>query len=79
MKTRHLMAGLTALALTVSGAAFADNIYKWTDDEGNVHYGDAPPAARPLPATKPPSACMKISWHSCAIASPNTLSTIAIT
>lgn len=42
MKTRHLMAGLTALALTVSGAAFADNIYKWTDDEGNVHYGDRP-------------------------------------
>ena len=42
MKTRHLMAGLTALAITVSGAAFADSIYKWTDDDGNVHYGDRP-------------------------------------
>lgn len=36
------MAGLTALAITVSGAAMADDIYKWTDAEGNVHYGDRP-------------------------------------
>ncbi|MEL7187034.1 MAG: DUF4124 domain-containing protein [Pseudomonadota bacterium] len=42
MKTRLLMAGLTALAITVSGAAMADSIYKWTDAEGNVHYGDRP-------------------------------------
>ncbi len=22
----------------------ADKVYKWTDDDGNVHYGDRPPA-----------------------------------
>ena len=36
------MAGLAALAITVSGAVTADEIYKWTDAEGNIHYGDRP-------------------------------------
>lgn len=29
--------------MTTYGAA-ADKVYKWTDDNGNVHYGDRPPA-----------------------------------
>lgn len=35
---------ITALLLTfvASSGAFAQNIYKWTDDDGNVHYGDIP-------------------------------------
>lgn len=30
------------LAIAVTGSALANNIYKWTDDAGNVHYGDKP-------------------------------------
>jgi hypothetical protein len=38
----------TALLLTfvASSGAFAQNIYKWTDDDGNVHYGDIPAGAQ---------------------------------
>ena len=31
------------LSLSFAGALFAE-MYKWTDEEGNVHYGDCPPA-----------------------------------
>jgi uncharacterized protein DUF4124 len=30
------------LTLVVAGAAVASDIYKWTDEDGNVHYGDRP-------------------------------------
>ena len=30
------------LAIAVAGAAYAGDIYKWTDEEGNVHFGDRP-------------------------------------
>jgi hypothetical protein len=33
---------LIIVALSVSGIALANDIYKWTDDDGNVHYGDRP-------------------------------------
>jgi len=36
------MAGMAALTLTLSPAVFADEIYKWTDADGNVHYEDRP-------------------------------------
>jgi len=36
------MAGMAALTLTLSTAVFADEIYKWTDADGNVHYEDRP-------------------------------------
>jgi hypothetical protein len=38
----------TALLLTLvaSSGAFAQNIYKWTDAEGNIHYGDRPIGAQ---------------------------------
>jgi len=36
------MTGLAALAITVSTSAFADDIYTWTDADGNVHYEDRP-------------------------------------
>ena len=45
MKTRHLMVWLLASALTASGGAFADSIYKWTDADGNIHYEDRPSGA----------------------------------
>ena len=30
------------LAVVAANSAFAGDIYKWTDAEGNVHYGDRP-------------------------------------
>jgi hypothetical protein len=39
------MISFAALAIAVSSAAFADEIYKWTDEEGNVHYEDRPSGA----------------------------------
>ncbi len=30
------------MAVTLAGGALANEIYKWTDAEGNVHYGDRP-------------------------------------
>jgi len=42
MNTRHVIIGFAALAITISTGAFADDIYKWTDKNGNVHYEDRP-------------------------------------
>ncbi len=36
------MSGFAALAITVSSGVYADDIYKWTDQDGNVHYEDRP-------------------------------------
>ncbi len=45
MKTRHLIIGLLAIALTASSGAIADSIYKWIDADGNIHYEDRPSGA----------------------------------
>lgn len=42
MKIQTFLAGFAALAITVSSAVYADEIYKWTDEDGNVHYEDRP-------------------------------------
>ncbi len=42
MNARRLVIALTTLVLALGGPALANEIYKWTDDEGNVHYGDRP-------------------------------------
>jgi len=42
MNIRHLLIGSAALAVTVSTGAFADDIYKWTDADGNIYYEDRP-------------------------------------
>jgi hypothetical protein len=39
-KTKWLALGL-GLAM-ISAASLASEIYRWTDEEGNVHYGDRP-------------------------------------
>jgi hypothetical protein len=36
------MAALLALALTVPAAVLASDIYKWTDADGVIHFGDRP-------------------------------------
>ena len=45
MKKQFIVAAAT-LTLTVSGAALAGDIYKWVDEDGNVHYGDKPVGAQ---------------------------------
>ena len=35
------------LAMTAAGAAVAGEIYKWTDEDGNVHFGDRPAGENP--------------------------------
>jgi hypothetical protein len=42
MNTTRLKVGLAALVIAISTSAFADEIYKWTDEDGNVHYEDRP-------------------------------------
>ena len=46
MKAKRLLIGLAAIAMTVAGGAFASGIYKWTDENGNVHYEDRPSGAQ---------------------------------
>ncbi|MCP4301049.1 MAG: DUF4124 domain-containing protein [Gammaproteobacteria bacterium] len=45
MKVKRFLLGCAVLAMTVGGGAMANEIYKWTDDEGNVHYEDRPTGA----------------------------------
>jgi hypothetical protein len=43
MKTGRLTIVFWAtLAIAVSTSTFADGVYKWTDEDGNVHFGDRP-------------------------------------
>jgi hypothetical protein len=39
---RKSMIMFTTAALAFSGAALSGDIYKWTDEDGNVHYEDRP-------------------------------------
>lgn len=42
MRSRFLWAGLMALAC---GCVLADELYRWTDESGKVHYSDIPATA----------------------------------
>lgn len=42
MNTRHILIGFAAFAVTIGTPVLADDIYKWTDADGNVHYEDRP-------------------------------------
>lgn len=35
---------LALLILALAGTAYAAGVYRWVDEQGNVHYGDTPPA-----------------------------------
>lgn len=45
MAGKKVLIAFTALALTAGGGAMANEIYKWVDDQGTVHYGDRPSGA----------------------------------
>jgi len=42
MKNKQLLVGLAAVMIALSGGVHADEIYKWIDEDGNVHYEDRP-------------------------------------
>ena len=45
MQRSQIMLGFAVIALTLCGGAVANEVYKWTDDEGTVHYRDRPTGA----------------------------------
>ena len=42
MLRKNVIAFIMMLAVAAAGMAFASDIYRWTDAQGNVHYGDRP-------------------------------------
>ena len=42
MTGKRYLVGLAVFAMTLGSASMANEIYKWTDAEGNVHYEDRP-------------------------------------
>jgi len=43
---KNLITLITVVLLCLSPLSFASKIYKWTDSEGNTHYGERPPNQR---------------------------------
>ncbi|NCF16097.1 MAG: DUF4124 domain-containing protein [Gammaproteobacteria bacterium] len=46
MKGKRIVLSFAVMAMTVAGGAAANEIYKWTDEDGNVYYEDRPSGAR---------------------------------
>ena len=42
MKARQIALTFAVAAMTLASGALANEIYKWTDESGNVHYEDRP-------------------------------------
>lgn len=68
LRMKNLITLMTISLLCLSTLSFAGKIYKWTDNDGNIHYGERPPnhnakqlkvprgpAHTPAPAAKPGS------------------------
>jgi hypothetical protein len=45
MKGKRIVLSFAVMAMTLAGGAAANEIYKWTDAEGNVYYEDRPSGA----------------------------------
>ena len=45
MKSKQLALLCAVMAMTLASGATANEIYKWTDENGTVHYGDRPSGA----------------------------------
>ncbi len=43
---KNLTTLITVFLLCLSPLSFAGKIYKWTDSEGNTHYGERPPSQK---------------------------------
>lgn len=46
MKGKLIALSCAIATLTIAAGAMASEIYKWTDEDGNVHYEDRPTGAR---------------------------------
>jgi len=46
MKGKRIVLSFAVMAMTVAGGAMANEIYKWTDEDGNVYYEDRPTGAK---------------------------------
>ncbi len=46
MTDRWLLAAAIFAGMLFSGAAGAEGVYKWVDDQGHVHFGGEPPAGK---------------------------------
>lgn len=57
LRMKNLIILLTICLFSLSPLSFAGKIYKWTDSEGNVHYGARPPTkqAEQIKVRKGPS------------------------
>ena len=44
MNNKKMLVLFAAFAVSFGGTAMANEIYKWVDEQGNVHYGDRPTA-----------------------------------
>jgi len=42
MNRKNVITCLIMFVVSASGIAYANDIYKWTDENGNIHYGDRP-------------------------------------
>ena len=42
MQSNRIMSGLLVAAFLLCGSAMANEVYKWTDENGTVHYRDRP-------------------------------------
>jgi len=51
---KNLITLATVFLLCLSPLSFAGKIYKWTDSEGNTHYGERPPGQRAATQIKVP-------------------------
>ena len=45
MKGKRLALSCVVIAMTIASGAAANELYKWTDENGNVHYEDRPTGA----------------------------------
>ena len=45
MKGKRLVLSFAVMAMTIASGAMANEIYKWIDSDGNVHYEDRPSGA----------------------------------
>jgi hypothetical protein len=48
-------AALVAMLVLATGAVYADDIYKWVDEQGRTHFGSSPPPGRKAERLKTPS------------------------
>jgi len=53
---RYIILALGLACGCVSTVATAEEVYKWTDKKGNVHYGEFPPGSGPSKTIQTPSA-----------------------